>query len=191
VRRHPYSVVLFDEIEKAHPEVFNVLLQLLDDGRLTDGQGRTVDFKNTIVIMASNTGSQWINSENLEPEEIRNRVMDTLQQQFRPEFLNRIDDLVIFNRLGVKQIKQIVGLELADLSTRVAERNITLTITEVAQEELATRGYDEVYGARPLRRTIQRDILNPLAVEILEGKFSDGSGIEVDFEDGAFIFRAA
>jgi ATP-dependent Clp protease ATP-binding subunit ClpB len=184
-------VVLFDEIEKAHPEVFNVLLQLLDDGRLTDGQGRTVDFKNTIVIMASNTGSQWINSENLEPEGIRNRVMDTLQQQFRPEFLNRIDDLVIFNRLGVKQIKQIVGLELDELSTRVAERNITLTITEVAQEELATRGYDEVYGARPLRRTIQRDILNPLAFEILEGKFSDGSGIEVDFEDGAFIFRAA
>ena len=191
VRRHPYSVVLFDEIEKAHPEVFNVLLQLLDDGRLTDGQGRTVDFKNTIVIMASNIGSQWINSENLEPEEIRNRVMDTLQQQFRPEFLNRIDELVIFNRLGAKQIKQIVGLELAELSTRVAERNITLTITEGAQEELATRGYDEVYGARPLRRTIQRDILNPLAIEILEGKFSDGSGIEVDFEAGAFIFRAA
>ena len=191
VRRHPYSVVLFDEIEKAHPEVFNVLLQLLDDGRLTDGQGRTVDFKNTIVIMASNIGSQWINSEDLEPEEIRNRVMDTLQQHFRPEFLNRIDGLVIFNRLGVKQIKQIVGLELDELSTRVAERNITLTITEVAQEELATRGYDEVYGARPLRRTIQRDILNSLAFEILEGRFRDGSGIEVDFEDGTFIFRAA
>jgi ATP-dependent Clp protease ATP-binding subunit ClpB len=189
VRRHPYSVVLFDEIEKAHPEVFNVLLQLLDDGRLTDGHGRTVDFKNVVVIMTSNIGSQWIRSGGLDVDEIRNRVMDALQQQFRPEFLNRIDDLIIFNRLGIKEIKQIVTLELNQLSARLAEKNIALHLTEVAKEELAERSYDEVYGARPLRRKIQQVILNPLAVELLQGKFREGSKIEVDFEDGKFVFR--
>ncbi len=189
VRRHPYSVVLFDEIEKAHPEVFNVLLQLLDDGRLTDGHGRTVDFKNAVVIMTSNIGSQWIRSGGLDANEIRNRVMDALQQHFRPEFLNRIDDLIIFNRLGIKEIKQIVTLELNQLSARLAEKNIALHLTEVAKEELAERSYDEVYGARPLRRKIQQVILNPLAVELLQGKFREGSEIEVDFEDGQFVFR--
>lgn len=187
-RRHPYSVVLFDEVEKAHPEVFNVLLQLLDDGRLTDAHGRTVDFKNTVVIMSSNIGSEWIKTGELDADEIRNRVMAALQQTFRPEFLNRIDDLIIFDRLGIKEIKQIVTLELNQLSARLAEKNITLHLTEIAKEEIAERSYDEVYGARPLRRTIQRTILNPLAVELLEGKFREGSQIETDFEDGQFVF---
>ena len=191
VRRHPYCVVLFDEIEKAHTEVFNVLLQLLDDGRLTDAQGRTVDFKNTVVIMASNIGSEWISAEGLDAEEIRNRIMSSLQQHFRPEFLNRIDDLIIFNRLGIKEITQIVRLELDELSRRLTERNITLSVTELSTEEIANRGYDEVYGARPLRRTIQRDILNPLAIEILEGNFREGSMVEVDFDGGRFVFREA
>ena len=189
VRRHPYCVVLFDEIEKAHPDVFNILLQMLDDGRLTDGHGRTVDFKNTVVVMTSNIGSQWISDSKLTPEELRSRVQEALQQQFRPEFLNRIDDLIIFDRLGLKEIKQIVTLELDVLSSRLADKEVTLSMTEPAKEELATRGYDEVYGARPLRRTIQRDILNPLAIQMLEGHFGDGVGIDVDFEDGEFVFR--
>ena len=189
VRRHPYCVVLFDEIEKAHPDVFNILLQMLDDGRLTDGHGRTVDFKNTVVVMTSNIGSQWISDSKLTPEELRSRVLEALQQQFRPEFLNRIDDLIIFDRLGLKEIKQIVTLELDVLSSRLADKEIALCMTELAKEELATRGYDEVYGARPLRRTIQRDILNPLAIEVLEGHFGDGVEVEVDFEDGNFVFR--
>ncbi len=189
VRRHPYCVVLFDEIEKAHPDVFNILLQMLDDGRLTDGHGRTVDFKNTVVVMTSNIGSKWISDSKLTPEELRSRVLEALQQQFRPEFLNRIDDLIIFDRLGLKEIKQIVMLELDVLSSRLADKEIALSMTELAKEELATRGYDEVYGARPLRRTIQRDILNPLAIEMLEGHFGDGVGIKVDFEDGNFVFR--
>ena len=189
VRRHPYGVVLFDEIEKAHTEVFNVLLQLLDDGRLTDGHGRTVDFKHTAVIMTSNIGTQWMGAGDLDVDEMRNRVMEAMQQHFRPEFLNRIDDLIVFSRLGVKQIKQIVALELDQLGARLAEKNLTLNLTEVAREEIAERGYDEVYGARPLRRAIQRDILNPLAVQILEGKFREGSEIEVDFEAGEFVFR--
>ena len=189
VRRHPYGVVLFDEIEKAHADVFNVLLQLLDDGRLTDGHGRTVDFKNAVVIMTSNIGSQWISAGDLDVDEMRNRVTEAMQQHFRPEFLNRIDDLIIFNRLGIKEIKRIVTLELDQLSARLAEKNITLNLTEIAKEEIANRGYDEVYGARPLRRTIQRDILNLLAVEILEGEFREGSAVEVDYDDGEFLFR--
>ena len=189
VRRHPYCVVLFDEIEKAHPDVFNILLQMLDDGRLTDGHGRTIDFKNTVVVMTSNIGSQWISDSKLAPEELRSRVLEALQQQFRPEFLNRIDDLIIFDRLGLKEIKQIVMLELNLLSSRLADKEITLSMTELAEEELATRGYDEVYGARPLRRTIQRDILNPLAIQMLESSFGEGGGIEVDFEGGVFVFH--
>ena len=189
VRRHPYCVVLFDEIEKAHPDVFNILLQMLDDGRLTDGHGRTIDFKNTVVVMTSNIGSQWISDSKLAPDELRSRVLEALQQQFRPEFLNRIDDLIIFDRLGLKEIKQIVMLELNLLSSRLADKEITLSMTELAKEELATRGYDEVYGARPLRRTIQRDILNPLAIQMLEGSFGEGGGIEVDLEGGVFVFH--
>ena len=191
VRRHPYCVILLDEVEKAHPEVFNVLLQMLDDGRMTDGQGRTVDFKNTVVIMTSNIGSQWISDALLDGKEIRRKVMEAVQAHFPPEFLNRIDDLVIFERLGIEELKRIVGLELTQLSQRFAEKEMTLTLSESANEELVNRGFDPVYGARPLRRTIQRDILNPLAIQMLEGTFQDGDAIAVDFEDGEFIFRKA
>ena len=189
VRRQPYSVILLDEVEKAHPEVFNVLLQMLDDGRMTDGQGRTVDFKNTVVIMTSNIGSQWISETHLGTEEIRRKVMDALQNHFPPEFLNRVDDLIIFDRLGKEELKQIVTLELSNLSVRFAEKDMTLKLTESAQEELVVRGFDAVYGARPLRRTLQRDILNPLAVDMLEGKFNEGDAISVEFSDDVFTFK--
>ncbi len=189
VRRHPYCVILLDEVEKAHPEVFNVLLQMLDDGRMTDGQGRTVDFKNTVVIMTSNIGSQWISTTHLATEEIRQKVMEALQTHFPPEFLNRVDDLIIFDRLGIDELKQIVTLELLKLSVRFAEKDMTLTLSEPAKEELVNRGFDAVYGARPLRRTLQRDILNPLAIDILEGNFHDGDAIAVDFTNGEFVFQ--
>lgn len=189
VRRHPYCVILLDEVEKAHPEVFNVLLQMLDDGRMTDGQGRTVDFKNAVVIMTSNIGSQWISDALLEEKEIRRKVMEAVQSHFPPEFLNRIDDMIIFDRLGIEALKRIVTLELTQLSQRFAEKEMTLTLSESANEALVTRGFDPVYGARPLRRTIQRDILNPLAIQILEGTFQDGDAIAVDFEDGEFVFN--
>jgi len=191
VRRHPYCVILLDEVEKAHPEVFNVLLQMLDDGRMTDGQGRTVDFKNAVVIMTSNIGSQWISDALLDGKEIRRKVMEAVQAHFSPEFLNRIDDLIIFDRLGIDELKRIVTLELTQLSQRFAEKDMTLTLSESANEELVNRGFDPVYGARPLRRTVQRDILNPLAIQMLEGTFRDGDAIAVDFEDGEFIFRKA
>ena len=188
VRRHPYCVILLDEVEKAHSEVFNVLLQMLDDGRMTDGQGRTVDFKNTVVIMTSNIGSQWISDTHLTKEEIRNKVMDALQTHFPPEFLNRVDDLIIFDRLGVEELKEIVSLELSKLSVRFAEKDMTISLTDSAQTELVNRGYDAVYGARPLRRTIQRELLNPLAVDMLEGKFHDGDAIVVNYIDDVFVF---
>lgn len=187
VRRYPYCVILLDEVEKAHPEVFNVLLQMLDDGRMTDGHGRTVDFKNTVVIMTSNIGSQWISDTYLAAEDIRRKVMEALQAHFPPEFLNRIDDLIIFERLGIEELKQIVMLELAQLSTRFAEKEMTLTLSESAKEELVARGFDAVYGARPLRRTLQRDILNPLAIQMLEGTFKDGDAIVTDLADGEFV----
>ena len=191
VRRHPYCVILLDEVEKAHPEVFNVLLQMLDDGRMTDGQGRTVDFKNTVVIMTSNIGSQWISDALLDGKEIRRKVMEAVQAHFPPEFLNRIDDLIIFDRLDIAALQRIVTLELAQLSLRFAEKEMTLTLTEAANAALVKRGFDPVYGARPLRRTIQRDILNPLAIEMLEGNFQDGDAIAVAFEEGKFVFRKA
>ena len=189
VRRQPYCVILLDEVEKAHPEVFNVLLQMLDDGRMTDGQGRTVDFKNTVVIMSSNIGSQWITDARLMPEELRRKVMDALRAHFPPEFLNRIDDLVIFERLGMDELKRIVTLELAHLGTRFAEKEMTLTLSDAAKAQLVERGFDEVYGARPLRRVLQRDILNPLAIQMLEGTFSDGDAIAADFANGEFVFQ--
>ncbi|MDE0469959.1 MAG: ATP-dependent chaperone ClpB [Candidatus Poribacteria bacterium] len=189
VRRHPYCVILLDEVEKAHPEVFNVLLQMLDDGRMTDGQGRTVDFKNAVVIMTSNIGSQWISDALLDGKEIRRKVMEAVQTHFPPEFLNRIDDLIVFDRLGIEALKRIVTLELVQLSKRFAEKEMTLTLSESANEELVKRGFDTVYGARPLRRTLQRDILNPLAIQMLEGTFHDGDAIAVDFENEEFVFR--
>ena len=191
VRRHPYCVILLDEVEKAHPEVFNVLLQMLDDGRMTDGQGRTVDFKNTVVIMTSNIGSQWISDPLLDGKEIRRKVMEAVQAHFPPEFLNRIDDLIIFDRLGIEELKRIVPLELMQLSNRFAEKEMTLTLSESANDELVKRGFDTVYGARPVRRTIQRDILNPLAIQMLEGTFHNGDAITVDFEGAEFVFRKA
>ena len=189
VRRQPYCVILLDEVEKAHPEVFNVLLQMLDNGRMTDGQGRTVDFKNTVVIMSSNIGSQWITDARLVAEELRRKVMDALRAHFPPEFLNRIDDLVIFERLGRDELKRIVTLELAHLSTRFAEKEMTLTLSDAAKAQLVERGFDAIYGARPLRRVLQRDILNPLAVQMLECAFVDGDAIASDFVDGEFVFQ--
>ena len=189
VRRKPYSVVLFDEIEKAHPEVFNTLLQILDEGRLTDGKGRTVDFKNTVIIMTSNMGSHWIQDPNLSKEGIRERVMTELRNGFRPEFLNRIDEIIIFNRLTMDDIKQIVDLQLDQVRERLRERRMELILTDAAREELAKLGYDPVYGARPLRRVIQKRVLDPLAVHMLEGKFKDGDTIEVDFVGSEFVFN--
>jgi ATP-dependent Clp protease ATP-binding subunit ClpB len=189
VRRKPYSVVLFDEIEKAHHDVFNVLLQVLDDGRITDGQGRTVDFKNTVIIMTSNIGSQYITEE--ESKEARSRlVMDALRQHFRPEFLNRVDEIIIFDRLSEDDLKKIVEIQLRRLTKRLEQQKITLEVSDSAKELLAREGYDPVYGARPLRRTIQKEILDPLSIQILEGKFHEGQRIRVDVKDGALEFRA-
>lgn len=181
IRRRPYSVVLFDEVEKAHPEVFNILLQILDDGRLTDGKGRTVDFKNTVLIMTSNIGSQWIQDLGARDyEEMRRRVLEALRAHFKPEFLNRIDDIIIFHALTKENIKDIVEIQLRNLRKRLGERKINLLLTERAKEVLAQEGFDPVYGARPLRRAIQRLIQDPLALKILNGEFKEGDTIEVD-----------
>ncbi|WP_461255756.1 ATP-dependent chaperone ClpB [Treponema sp. R80B11-R83G3] len=179
VRRRPYSVILFDEIEKAHPEVFNVFLQILDDGRLTDGQGRVVDFRNVIIIMTSNLGSDLI-LEAKNPETLRNSLMELLKHSFRPEFINRIDETVIFNRLGKGEIGKIVDIQLTRLSKRLAERKITLTLTDAAKSLLAERGYDPLFGARPLKRTIQSDLENPLAKQIIAGTIREGDTVTAD-----------
>jgi ATP-dependent Clp protease ATP-binding subunit ClpB len=188
VRRKPYSVVLFDEIEKAHPDVFNVLLQVLDDGRITDGQGRTVDFKNTVVIMTSNIGSQYITEEE-SPEARRRLVMDALRAHFRPEFLNRVDEIIIFDRLSEEELRKIVEIQLGRLSKRLEQQKITLKLSDSAKALLAREGYDPVYGARPLRRAIQREILDPLSIDILEGKVREGQTVYVDAKNGALQFR--
>jgi ATP-dependent Clp protease ATP-binding subunit ClpB len=181
VRRHPYSVVLFDEIEKAHPDVFNVLLQILEDGRLTDGKGRTVDFRNTVLVMTSNVGSSAIfELSSKEPERARKEAMEALRAAFRPEFINRIDEIVIFNPLGKEQLVHIVDLLLKSVEALLAERQITLELTPAAREILLSEGYDPAYGARPLRRTIQRMIQDPLALHILEGKVLPGDHVLVD-----------
>ena len=191
VRRHPYSVVLFDEIEKAHPDVFNALLQILDDGRMTDGKGRTVDFKNTVIIMTSNVGSQWIYElAGKDNKEMEARVTDALRSTFRPEFLNRVDEIVIFNSLGTEEIKKIVDIQIAYLSKRLEGNKITLALTDRAREFLATTGFDPVYGARPLKRTIQHMIQDPLAVKILDGSIKDGDRVAVDVEKGEVVFRS-
>jgi ATP-dependent Clp protease ATP-binding subunit ClpB len=202
VRRRPYSVVLFDEVEKAHPEVLNVLLQLLDDGRLTDAQGRTVDFRNTIVIMTSNLGSQHMLPEAelrgggivglaaraQAQERVRERVMDSVRAHFRPELLNRIDEVIIFNSLGPTEIKGIVDIQLRGLRARLAERKMALHLTEAAKELLASHGFDPVYGARPLKRAIQHEIVQPLAVRLLRGEVHDGDTIVVDARNGQLVF---
>ena len=189
VRRKPYSVILFDEIEKAHPEVFNVLLQLLDDGRLTDGHGRTVDFKNTVVIMTSNIGSQYIQDYRNDEDEMRRRVTEAMRQHFRPEFLNRVDDTIIFHPLDAEVLKRIVAMQVALVQKRLADRKIEIELTEAAKELLAEEGFDLVYGARPLKRVVQRDILNPLASRILSGEVREGSRVQVDAEGRKLVFR--
>jgi ATP-dependent Clp protease ATP-binding subunit ClpB len=181
VRRRPYSVILFDEIEKAHPDVFNILLQILDDGRLTDGQGRTVDFKNTVVIMTSNIGSTWIQELALDnPEEMRLKVMEALRLQFRPEFLNRVDDIVIFNSLSQMEIRRIVEIQVGLLQKRLADRKLTIELTERALDVIAVEGFDPVYGARPLKRAIQKRIQDPLALKLLDGDVKEGDHVLID-----------
>jgi ATP-dependent Clp protease ATP-binding subunit ClpB len=208
VRRHPYSVVLFDEIEKAHPEVFNILLQIMDDGRLTDGKGRTVDFKNTVIIMTSNIGSQYMSSlatpigfsyadrdarsaENARPvgadgegtpdlSTVKRQVMKALQDHFKPEFLNRVDDIIIFNPLGKEQLTRIVELRLEDLRRQLAERKISIELTEAAKELVFREGYDVLYGARPLKRAIQRLIQDQLALKLLDGEIQAGDHVVID-----------
>ena len=181
VRRRPYSVILFDEIEKAHPEVFNVLLQVLDDGRLTDGKGRTVNFTNTVVIMTSNIGSTLIQEMWSEDQKnVRAQVMERVRANFRPEFLNRIDEIILFHGLALEHLKQIIEIQLGHLKNRLAERKIALNISEAAKEYIAHEGYDPVYGARPLKRAIQKEIQNPLAFKILEGEFRDGDTVNID-----------
>ena len=180
VRRRPYSVILFDEIEKAHPDVFNVLLQILDDGRLTDGQGHVVDFKHSVIIMTSNVGSQWI-LEYAEGDwaEAEARVMGALRETFKPEFLNRVDDVVVFNPLTREDLGQIIDLQLKRVEALLADRRIRVEVTQEAKGMLVAEGYDPVYGARPLKRVIQRRIQNPLALELLEGHYGEGDLVRV------------
>jgi ATP-dependent Clp protease ATP-binding subunit ClpB len=194
VRRRPYAVVLFDEIEKAHPEVLNVLLQLLDDGRLTDGKGRTVDFKNTVVIMTSNLGSQFIAQEATGihgelSEGARRQVMDALRAHFRPEFINRVDEIIFFHALDKAHMKKIIEIQLRGLLKRLETRKINVELTDAAREYLVEEGYDPTYGARPLKRTIQRRVLDPLAIRVLEGEFREGDRIVVDAGGDGILFR--
>jgi ATP-dependent Clp protease ATP-binding subunit ClpB len=208
IRRRPYAVVLFDEIEKAHADVLNVLLQLLDEGRLTDGKGRTVDFKNAVVIMTSNLGSQYLaemaqqgadasgpTSATID-EGTRRQVMDALRAHFRPEFLNRIDEIIFFHPLGREHMKKIIDIQVRGLMKRLEERKIHVTLTDIAKEQLVREGYDPIYGARPLKRTIQRRVLDPLALRVLEGDFAEGDTVVVEagadglrFEKGETVNR--
>ena len=191
VRRRPYSVLLLDEIEKAHADVFNVLLQLLDDGRLTDGQGRVVDFTNTVVIMTSNIGSQHLVDSDAQGEAAHQQVLAALRDHFRPEFLNRVDEIVVFGRLGAEQLRHIVDLQTHRLAQRLAERGVSLELTDAARELLATEGYDPAYGARPLKRLVQRRIENPLAQRMLAGEVPDGGTVRIDAADGDLVFLTA
>ena len=190
VRRKPYQVVLFDEIEKAHPDVFNVLLQVLDDGRLTDGQGRTVDFKNTIIIMTSNLGSEYLTAlgENEESESVREQVMGVVKASFRPEFLNRIDEIILFHRLRRREMGAIVDIQMERLVKLLADRKITISLDDSAREWLGDKGYDPVYGARPLKRAIQKFLQDPLAEKILSGEILDGAAIQVTAGSDRLLF---
>jgi ATP-dependent Clp protease ATP-binding subunit ClpB len=194
VRRRPYSVILLDEVEKAHPDVFNVLLQVLDDGRLTDGQGRTVDFRNTVIIMTSNLGSQEIqrhSGNEAAYQQMKNEVMEVVQQNFRPEFINRIDDIVVFHSLGSAQIRRIVDIQLGYLRKRLVERDMDLVLDDKAASLLGESGFDPVYGARPLKRAIQQQVENPLAQHILKGEFGPGDRIRVTAHEGRLAFTKA
>jgi ATP-dependent Clp protease ATP-binding subunit ClpB len=191
VRRKPYSVILFDEVEKAHRDVFNVLLQVLDDGRLTDGQGRTVDFKNTVIVMTSNIGSSEIQKMTTAeaPEwEVEAKVKDLLKQFFRPEFLNRVDEIILFHALGKEHIRRIVEIQLENLAQRLAARSLKLHVTEVAKQLLADEGYDPQFGARPLKRVIQQQLENKLASSILRGDYAEGDTIRVDVDPARHDF---
>jgi len=188
VRRRPYSVVLFDEIEKAHPDVFNVLLQILDDGRLTDSKGRVVDFKNTVLIMTSNLGSREIQSAEGDEKQAREAVIMILRDHFKPEFLNRIDDIVVFKQLTRDQIAQIIDVQLEKLRKTLEERGITIEMDDTARDLIVAEGYDPVYGARPLRRAIQTLIQNPLAVSMLKGDILSGQKVKVFAENGEIKF---
>jgi ATP-dependent Clp protease ATP-binding subunit ClpB len=193
VRRRPYSVVLLDEVEKAHPEVFDVLLQVLDDGRLTDGQGRTVDFRNTVIIMTSNIGSlhllEGLSAAGEVRPDVRDRVTGELRAHFRPEFLNRVDEIVLFKPLTLDEIERIVDLQIADVRRRGADRRLTLVLPEPARALIARRGYDPVYGARPLRRYIQREVETRIARALLSGDIRDGAVITLDAEGDELIVR--
>jgi ATP-dependent Clp protease ATP-binding subunit ClpB len=191
VRRRPYQVVLFDEIEKAHADVFNVLLQVLDDGRLTDGQGRTVDFRNTLIIMTSNLGSEYLvqQPEGEDPDIIRARVMTSVREHFRPEFLNRVDEILIFHRLRRDQMAAIVDIQMARLQKLLDERKITLELEVSAREWLAAEGYDPAYGARPLKRVIQKNVQDPLSELVLEGRIKDGDEVKVSAGDRGLIIN--
>ena len=199
MRRRPYRVILFDEIEKAHPEVWNSLLQILDDGRLTDGQGHTVDFRNTVIIMTSNLGTQYFSglrgmgfrgpSQSEEEERQKEQIQDELQRTFRPEFLNRIDEIVVFRSLAKEHVREIVDLQVKDVALRLEERGIEIELTEEARDWLADEGYDAAFGARPLRRAIQRHVETPLSREVLKGSFGEGDTIAVDLERGKLTFR--
>jgi ATP-dependent Clp protease ATP-binding subunit ClpB len=192
VRRRPYAVLLLDEVEKAHPDVFNILLQVLDDGRLTDGQGRTVDFRNTVIAMTSNLGSDVIQQRAGEEryEEMKEAVMEIVGQHFRPEFINRVDDTVVFHPLQRKQIQRIARLQVDILARRLEDQDMALEITDEALDLLGNVGFDPVYGARPLKRVIQQRLENPLAQEILAGRFASGDTIHAEAEKGELIFTA-
>ena len=192
VRRRPYSVILMDEMEKAHPDVFNILLQVLDDGRLTDGQGRVVSFKNTIIIMTSNVGSQFIAGANAssDPDEVQREVNNALRQTFKPEFLNRIDDVVVFHALGLEDIEKIVDIQLRDVRERLSRDRIQLELTPAAKQSLAFDGLDPVYGARPLKRLIQRQVVDSVANLIIDGQLHEGDVVRVDVGDDDRLFAA-
>jgi ATP-dependent Clp protease ATP-binding subunit ClpB len=187
VRRRPYSVVLLDEVEKAHPDVFNALLQVLDDGRLTDGQGHTVDFRNTVVIMTSNLGSQWLLDPTESDEVVAERVMAAVREHFRPEFLNRLDEILIFHRLSLEQLRSIVDVQLERVRERFAQRDLGLELTDAARDWLAERGYDPVFGARPLKRVLRRELEDKVALALLDGRLSEGDTVFVDAKDGELV----
>jgi ATP-dependent Clp protease ATP-binding subunit ClpB len=190
IRRRPYAVVLFDEVEKAHPEVLNVLLQLLDDGRLTDGKGRTVDFKNVVVIMTSNIGSQYIAEHTGDlGEGVRRQVTGALREHFRPEFINRIDEVIFFHALGIEHMTHIIDIQVRGLLARLEDRKIRVDLSAAAKQHLVTEGYDPMYGARPLKRTIQRRVLDPLALRVLQGEFHEGDRVTVDVRENGLVFE--
>jgi ATP-dependent Clp protease ATP-binding subunit ClpB len=189
VRRRPYTVVLLDEIEKAHPDAFNVLLQLLDDGRLTDGQGRTVDFRNAVVIMTSNLGSYVYADPSISPDERREKVLAEVRASFRPEFVNRVDEILVFQPLGRDEIAHIVDIQVSQLQRRLEERKLTVVLTPAARAYLADKGYDPTFGARPLKRLIQREVQDALAMKLLSGEIAEGDTVEIDVRDDALAFE--